>query len=259
MSKPFSLILRSTLLFALIAALVVSCVGFYLYYSMEKEMIRRADYQVAGRVQYFRQLLGNDFPLTQLSHNPGLFENMLGNERDILRFRLLGQAPIINVNPGHIVLPEVAAVPVGQTLTLQSVHHVLAEDDTPVRFALADVRMKDGQTVEILAGHFMAGETKMLDAFRWEIIASVLLAYVLIAGLGYVVIRRGLRPLQKMANEAAKIHPTSLSTRLSAHRWSSSNSLFLSTRCSTGCRTVISGSINSRPIWRTRSARRSAR
>ncbi|MCC3701059.1 heavy metal sensor histidine kinase [Rouxiella badensis] len=215
MSKPFSLILRSTLLFALIAALVVSCVGFYLYYSMEKEMIRRADYQVAGRVQYFRQLLGNDFPLTQLSHNPGLFENMLGNERDILRFRLLGQAPIINVNPGHIVLPEVAAVPVGQTLTLQSVHHVLAEDDTPVRFALADVRMKDGQTVEILAGHFMAGETKMLDAFRWEIIASVLLAYVLIAGLGYVVIRRGLRPLQKMANEAAKIHPTSLSTRLS--------------------------------------------
>ncbi|XDU71388.1 heavy metal sensor histidine kinase [Rouxiella sp. WC2420] len=216
MSKPtFSLTLRSTLLFALIAALVVSSVGFYLYYAMEKEMVRRADYQVAGRVQYFRQLLGNSFPLTQLTQNPGLFENMLGNEQDILRFKLVGQSPIINVNPGHIVLPEVAAVADGQDLTLQSVHHILAMDDIPVRYAAADVRMRNGQTVEILAGHYMAGETRMLVAFRWEIIASVLLAYVLIAGLGYIVIRRGLRPLQKMAQEAAEIHPTSLSTRLS--------------------------------------------
>ena len=216
MSKStFSLTLRSTLLFALIAALVVSSVGFYLYYAMEKEMVRRADFQVAGRVQYFRQLLGNSFPLTQLSQNPGLFENMLGNEKDILRFRLPGQPPLINVNPGHLMLPEVTAVPAGQNLTLKSVHHILAADDTPVRFAVANVEMKDGQTVEILAAHYMSGESRMLVAFRWEIIASVLLAYVLIAGLGYIVIRRGLRPLQKMAQEAAEIHPTSLSTRLS--------------------------------------------
>lgn len=213
--RSFSLTLRSTLLFALIAALVVSAVGFYLYFSMEKEMVRRADYQVTGRVQYFRQLLGNDFPLSQLSHNPGLFENMLGNERDILRFRLTGEAPIINVNPGHIALPAVTPVPVGQPLSLESVHHLRADDDTPVRFAVADVRMKNGQTVEILAAHFMAPETRMLKAFRLEIVGAVLLAYALIAGLGYIVIRRGLRPLQKMALEAASIHPTSLSTRLS--------------------------------------------
>ncbi len=213
--SSFSLTLRATLLFALIAALVVSSVGFYLYYAIEKEMIRRADYQVAGRVQYFRQLLGNNFPLTQLSQNPGLFENMLGNERDILQFRLLGQAPIINVNPSHIALPNVTAVPASEDLTLNSVHHIQADDDTPVRFAAANVRMKNGQTVEILAGHFMTGETRMLVAFRWEIIGSVLLAYVLIAGLGYMVIRRGLRPLKKMAQEAAGIHPTSLATRLS--------------------------------------------
>ncbi|MGY4582116.1 hypothetical protein ACVWWB_001874 [Ewingella americana] len=60
--RPTSLTLRATLLFGLIAALVVSAVGFYLYYSIEKELIRRADYQVSGRVQYFRQLLATDFP-----------------------------------------------------------------------------------------------------------------------------------------------------------------------------------------------------
>lgn len=213
--RSFSLTLRSTLLFALIAALVVSSVGFYLYYAIEKEMVRRADYQVTGRVQYFRQLLGSDFPLNQLSRNPGIFENMLGNERDILRFRITGEEPLINVNPSHIVLPTVAPVPAGQALTLQSVHRLQAEDGTPVRFAVGEVRMKNGQTVEILGAHFLTAEARMLAAFRWEIIASVLLAYVLIAGLGYIVIRRGLRPLEKMAQEAASIHPTSLSTRLS--------------------------------------------
>jgi len=214
--RAISLTLRATLLFGLIAALVVSAVGFYLYYSIEKELIRRADYQVAGRVQYFRQLLANDFPLTQLSHSPQLFENMLGNERDILQFRLQDNTQIINVNPSHLVLPDFTPVADGIELTLNNIHPMTAPDGTPVRFISAAVRMQDGRTVNIYAAHFMGAESQMLASFRVEIIGAVLLAYILIAALGYSVIRRGLRPLRKMAQEAASIHPTSLATRLSS-------------------------------------------
>lgn len=214
--RAMSLTLRATLLFALLASLVVSAVGVYLYYSLEKELIRRADYQVSGRVQYFRHLLASEFPLSQLSHNPGLFENMLGNERDILTFRLSDEPPIINVNPSRLALPPVAPVPDGQPLTLSTVHTLSAPDDTPVRFARAAVKIQDGRTVEITAAHFMTGEARMLQTFRWEITGAVLFAYLLIAALGYVVIRRGLLPLRHMALEATKIHPASLSTRLSS-------------------------------------------
>ncbi|NMC22491.1 MAG: heavy metal sensor histidine kinase, partial [Serratia sp.] len=214
--RAMSLTLRATLLFALLASLVVSAVGVYLYYSLEKELVRRADYQVSGRVQYFRHLLASEFPLSQLSHNPGLFENMLGNERDILTFRLSDEPPIINVNPSRLALPPVAPVPDGQPLTLSTVHTLSAPDDTPVRFARAAVKIQDGRTVEITAAHFMTGEARMLQTFRWEITGAVLFAYLLIAALGYVVIRRGLRPLRHMALEATKIHPASLSTRLSS-------------------------------------------
>jgi len=82
--RPTSLTLRATLLFGLIAALVVSAVGFYLYYSIEKELIRRADYQVSGRVQYFRQLLATDFPLTQLSHSPQLFYRHVDSDTNVV-------------------------------------------------------------------------------------------------------------------------------------------------------------------------------
>lgn len=214
--RAMSLTLRATLLFALLASLVVSAVGVYLYYSLEKELVRRADYQVSGRVQYFRHLLASEFPLSQLSHNPGLFENMLGNERDILTFRLSDEPPIINVNPTRLALPPVAPVPDGQPLTLSTVHTLSAPDDTPVRFTRAAVKIQDGRTVEITAAHFMTGEARMLQTFRWEITGAVLFAYLLIAALGYVVIRRGLRPLRHMALEATKIHPASLSTRLSS-------------------------------------------
>ena len=214
--RAMSLTLLATLLFALLASLVVSAVGVYLYYSLEKELVRRADYQVSGRVQYFRHLLASEFPLSQLSHNPGLFEIMLGNERDILTFRLSDEPPIINVNPSRLALPPVAPVPDGQPLTLSTVHTLSAPDDTPVRFARAAVKIQDGRTVEITAAHFMTGEARMLQTFRWEITGAVLFAYLLIAALGYVVIRRGLRPLRHMALEATKIHPASLSTRLSS-------------------------------------------
>ena len=214
--RPTSLTLRATLLFGLIAALVVSGVGFYLYYSIEKELIRRADYQVSGRVQYFRQLLATDFPLTQLSHSPQLFENMLGNEQDVLQFRLQNSAPIINVNPSHLALPDTPPVADGTELTLADIQRLSAADGTPVRYISAAVRMQDGETVVISAAHFMNAESQMLSAFRLEIMGAVLLAYLLIAALGYSVIRRGLRPLRKMAQEAASIHPTSLSTRLSS-------------------------------------------
>ncbi|AEX51322.1 heavy metal sensor histidine kinase [Rahnella aquatilis] len=214
--RAMSLTLRATLLFALIASLVVSAVGFYLYYSMDKELVRRADYQVSGRVQYFRHLLANEFPLSQLSRNPGLFENMLGNERDILTFGLSGEKLLINVNPSRLALPPVAAVADGQPLTLNTVHHLAAPDGTPVRFARAAVKIQDGRTVEITGAHFMTEESRLLQTFRWEIIGAVLFAYLLIAALGYLVIRRGLRPLRNMAHEAAQIHPASLSTRLSS-------------------------------------------
>jgi len=216
--RAMSLTLRATLLFALIASLVISAVGFYLYYSMDKELVRRADYQVSGRVQYFRHLLANEFPLSQLSRNPGLFENMLGNERDILVFRLADQKPLINVNPSRLSLPPVAPVPEGEPLTLKTVHSLTAPDGTPVRFARAAVKIQDGRLVEITSGHFMTEESRLLETFRWEIIAAVLFAYVLIAVLGYMVIRRGLRPLRNMAREAAQIHPASLSTRLSTEK-----------------------------------------
>ncbi len=85
-----SLTLRTALMFALLAALVVSMAGVYLYKSMEASMIVRGDVGLVGRVERFRTLLRDTLTLEEIRARPALFENMLGNEQDILVFRMPG-------------------------------------------------------------------------------------------------------------------------------------------------------------------------
>ncbi|TKI06535.1 heavy metal sensor histidine kinase [Martelella alba] len=212
--SSLSLTARLTLLFAILAALVISAVGFYLYGDMARSLRHQAAIQTSGRVAYFRGLLGNQFPIALLSDNPHLFENMLGNERDILIFQRPGQAPLINVNPGRYVLPPVTAVRNGMPLTLDAVHAARTPEGVPIRFvtAWADI---DGQLpIRITAGHVMVNETRMLAQYRNRIIETVIGAFCLIALMGYGVLRRGLRPLRRMAAQAEGIHPATLNTRL---------------------------------------------
>lgn len=119
--RPVSLTLRTAMLFALVAACVVSGTGWYLFGAMRQEMTLRSDLQVTGRIEYFRHLLGQRFPLARLTANNGLFENMLGNEQDVLIFQIPGQKPLINVNPARVALPPIAPTPPEQAQTLAAV------------------------------------------------------------------------------------------------------------------------------------------
>lgn len=77
------------------------------------------------------------------------------------------------------------------------------------------VRLEDGSLLQISAVHVMVNEQKMLARYLWRIVAAVAVAFLLIALLGYGVMRRGLKPLWRMAAQAAQIAPNTLSTRLS--------------------------------------------
>ncbi len=213
--RPVSLTLRTATLFALVAALVVSGTGGYLFSAMRQEMTLRSDLQVTGRVEYFRHLLGQRFPLARLTANNGLFENMLGNEQDVLIFQIPGQKPLINVNPARVALPSIAPTPPEQAQTLAAVRGGETAQGVPLRAASAMVRLEDGSLLQISAAHVMANEQKMLARYLWRIVAAVAVAFLLIALLGYGVMRRGLKPLWRMAAQASQIAPNTLSTRLS--------------------------------------------
>lgn len=213
--RSWTLAFRASALFALIACLVVTGLGMYLYNSARQSLEVRADYALIGRVEHFRNLLHDLYNVEQMEQRPALFESMLGNEQDVRIFRRQGEAPFINMNPDNLSPPPMIPVAVGIPLSIASLHDGMRADGVRVRWvaALAEVG-NHHDMVEIVAAYVMVQESRMMTVYLWRVVAAVALAVVLTAVLGFAVLRRDLMALTRMSRRAAEITPANLSSRL---------------------------------------------
>ncbi len=208
-----SLTLRSTLAFAVVAMLAVASAGMYLYETMKASVMTRSDHAVLARLDHFRKLLQYDLTLNTLQSSPQLFENMLDSEDDIFIIGEPGKAPVIMVNPLHATLPEMPVAGAGQPLSVADMRSGMVSGDVPMRAATV-AAISGGRVVHLTAAHLAVKEMATLANFRNRILFSVALAFLLTAGLGYLLLRRGLRPLRRMADHATAITPARLDSRM---------------------------------------------
>ncbi|WP_394782336.1 heavy metal sensor histidine kinase [Undibacterium sp.] len=206
---------RTAMLFALVACLVMASLGMYLYSAARQALEMRADYTLIGRVEHFRNLFHDLYDVKQMEERPALFESMLGNEQDVRIFRHMGEPPFIHVNPGNMTPPDMTPVGIGMPLTPDALHEGTRPDGVRVRWvsALAEVG-EHNDKVEIIAAYVMTQESKVLSSYLLRVIVAVALTVLLTTALGFAILRRGLRPLQTMGNQADEITPANLSARL---------------------------------------------
>jgi len=208
-----SLTLRLTLGFSLVAMLTVAGAGVYLYQSMKASVLQRSDHAVLGRLDHFRKLLHYDVTLDKLQSSPQIFENMLDSEDDIFIIAELGQPPVIMVNPLHAELPALPVIAEGTQADVTSLRTGVTPSGEPLRAATVQTT-SGGRVVNLTAAHIMVKEMTMLEDFRQRIYLAIALAFLITASLGFVVLRRGLRPLREMAAHAADISPARLDSRM---------------------------------------------
>ncbi|WDZ97710.1 heavy metal sensor histidine kinase [Herbaspirillum sp. WKF16] len=220
-ARGWTLAARVTALFSLLACLVVGGLGLYLNGSAAAALELRADQALIGRVEHFRNLMHDLYNVEQMEQRPALFESMMGNEQDVRIFRRRGEAPFIQSNPDRLVPPEMEPIPVGTPVSSADIFTSTRADGVRVRWvsALAEVGKPGlghdgGDTVEIVAAYVMVQEASMMRAYRWRIAGAAAGAVLITALLGFVLLRRGLRPLEDMSRRAAQITPDRLSMRL---------------------------------------------
>lgn len=213
--RPPSLTLRSTLAFSLVAMLTVAGAGWYLYESMKASVLQRSDNAVLGRLDHFRKLLHYDLTLDKLSSSPQIFQNMLGSEDDIFVIAEVGQPPVIQVNPLRATLPPLPEVAHDNVPSRADLRTGMAPAGVPLR-AASVLTTSGGREVKLTAAHIMVKEMAMLAEFRQRIYLAVGLAFLLTALLGFVLLRRGLRPLRDMTAHATDISPARLHSRMSS-------------------------------------------
>jgi len=210
-----SLTARTTILFALIACVVIGSLGAYFYHSAEVSLKRRADVVLTGRVEHFSRLVHDLYSVSELKKRPLLFETMLGAEEDVLLFRRPGEAPFVDVNPSHVAVPALSAEPAGNLPGVADIRQTRLPDGVPVHWAIATATAReDGTEVEVIAGHPMTQEVRMLAEYRNRIVLATLIGMLAATLLAYYVLRRALRPVREIATRAAQISPANLAVRL---------------------------------------------
>ena len=103
---PRSLSLRLALMFALVSTALLGAIGFYLYQSLEREIAWRDDQALLGRLERMAALLDDSDSIEVLRERPQLYANMLGNRDSLLWVLGESGAPLIEINPVQLAIPQ---------------------------------------------------------------------------------------------------------------------------------------------------------
>lgn len=206
LNKAPSLSLRLAAMFALVTALLLGGIVFYLYLSLNKELAFRDDQALRGRIERMERLINGYDDLNALREKPQLYANMLGNTEHF--FWVLDSAgkPLITVNPMSLPVPRLQAV---SEIKLRN-----GGNTVPYRLAAVSIQ-KDGRRLTLVAGRVLAAKQRMLASYRLRLLAALVAGTLSAFLLGGWVSRRGLAPVRRLARQAATIDSQHLSRRLS--------------------------------------------
>ena len=199
-----SLSLRLGLAFALTGALLLGVIGIYLYQSLEREIAWRDDQALLGRLERVQLLLENSPDLNAPTDRPELYANMLGNTQHFLWVQDGDGRTLVSINPADLAAPQLPATPEPRF-----------HQDPADSYRLVTQRVNINQRpLTLIAGYLLADREQMLAAYRSNLIAVLGAGSVLIFLLGFWISQRGLRPLRRLALQAAAIDSEHLHLRL---------------------------------------------
>lgn len=210
---PPSLAVRVTVLCGLIAFAMTGMLGGYFFFFARTTINAHADDQLIGRAEHFRRLVGDARSVQDLRDQSLMFSALLGATTDVLLLRRVGERPFVEVNPAGVAVPAtLSAVPTDRGMTTRD---VVRSPDHPRMHWVAGLARSglDGATVEVVTGHPLESEMRMIDESRFQILRSTLMSIAVSVLLVYLALRQGLRPLRRVTDQAARIHPIDLSIR----------------------------------------------
>jgi two-component system heavy metal sensor histidine kinase CusS len=204
---PRSLTVRLAVLFALATLLTFTLVGSYLYFSLARQLESHDDQELLGKITLMQHLVGKAGSVQAIRDDPHLFmDAALGHNDLLLILRSADGAPLLDTQPAAGSLPALPLSAIDQTPDQQSRKNLRTSAGMPVRAtALWGKIDRSGEPVQIIVAHNVSDSLAMLDSYRSQIVGAAVCGALLSALLGYVLVRRGLRPTRLIARQAHSI------------------------------------------------------
>ena len=216
---PRSLAVRVMLLCGGVAFVVTGMLGMFFFVAAHLAITAHADEQLIGRAEHFRRLVADARTIDDLHARSMLFEDLLGSASDVLILRRAGEAPLVEVNPDRVPVPaDLSPVAADRPMAAADVRDARLPDRPRMHWVSGLARSgPDGAMVEVVAGHPLVSEMQMIADTRDKALTSTLVAMLASTLLVWAVLRHGLRPLRRVAAQAALIEPLNLALRLPEH------------------------------------------
>jgi two-component system heavy metal sensor histidine kinase CusS len=210
--KPYSLLRRLTLAFAVVAALVFALTGAYLYRSLSAELKRRDDIEITGKLGQFLQLARSSGSTQAVRENPAVFHEVLLSHPGVYLGVYDGQnRPLVE----HTDKPGVTLKAVITDLYPSRTPYACSPEGIgPSRCIFAEEKLPSGETVRVSLVRAATDRHSLLDSYRIDIWFAAAAGAILVGALGYAVARRGLQPVECLGRQTSSIEAHNLSERL---------------------------------------------
>lgn len=218
-NKSASLTARLGLLFAVVTAATFAVVGSYLYQSLSAQLAAREDAELIDRMEHVRHLLRETSSIDSIRQDRHRFVDAVeGHEGIILQLKTSDGQVLMQNHAGFDFLPPLPMAPYGRKPAETSVRtwHPAPGEAIRIVAAWGGTGNSEKEKVQIVVGRSRSAQQALLASYRYQLMAAVAAGTLMAGLLGYGLVRRGLRPIRAIADQAQLITAQRLDQRLDA-------------------------------------------
>lgn len=216
--RSHSLTAQLGALFAMVAIIVFSAVGFFLYQALAAQLQDRDDADLVSRMLQIRHLLEETKDADSIRRDPHRFLDAVSLSRGLLL--------VIQRDDGEALIQSTAERSFTRAGGVSAVDTVPSSADTRSG-ALADgtaIRVLNalarvgagGDVVRVSLARTAHERLEVLRAYRLKVWAAAIAGAILTASLGYLLARQRLSQVRALAAQAQQVSAHNLEMRLSA-------------------------------------------
>ncbi|KUZ31288.1 heavy metal sensor histidine kinase [Burkholderia territorii] len=214
MTRPqsYSLLGRLTMAFALAGVVVLFLLGTFLYQALSTELRQRDDGEISDKLKQIGQILHESRTLDGVRQAGPLFHEALQSHSGLF-------VAVFDAN-GESVIQHSESVGVALDAGIASEHephraYACAPPGIgPAECMHGPVLLADGNAVTVAIVRSAGDRTALMDAYLIDVVVAAAAGALLIAALGYAIMRSGLHPVREIGRHAARIEASRLDERL---------------------------------------------
>ncbi len=205
--------------FALITLLTFYFVGSYLYNNLYQQLLSSDTGEIVLKAQHLRSLVAAEDSEQALRAHVARFEGQLsGNDAYLVQIRSSGDRILMDFNPAGLLAPAAPAIPDGKPVLDSDVRQWRSASGRQVRGIAVQARLRDGDAATIVVARSFDDILNLLQRYRDTIARAVALGALAAMALSYILVRRTLRPLRRITDQASRITVEGLGVRLDQTR-----------------------------------------